>query len=67
MFSGVPKWFLQNYGPTEAYRCALFRLNLGILLVEEKYYPGLRRFFQVVKTADERQIALQSGRATASK
>jgi hypothetical protein len=25
MFSGVPKWFLQNYGPTEAYRCALFR------------------------------------------
>jgi integrase len=25
MFSGVPKWFLQNYGPTEASRCALFR------------------------------------------
>jgi hypothetical protein len=42
-------------------------LNLGILLVEEKYYPALRKFFQVVKAADERQIALQSGGATASK
>jgi len=28
MFSGVPKWFLQNYGPTEASRCALFRYNM---------------------------------------
>lgn len=42
-------------------------LNLGILLVEEKYYPALRRFFQVVKTADERQVVLQPGRAAASK
>ena len=42
-------------------------LNLGILLLEEKHYPALRKFFQVVKTADERQIVLQPGRAAASK
>ena len=42
-------------------------LNLGIVLLEAKDYPPLRKFFQVVKTADERQIVLQSGRATASK
>ena len=42
-------------------------LNFGILLLEEEHYPAVRRFFQVVKTADERQIVLQSGGATASK
>jgi hypothetical protein len=41
-------------------------LNLDILLLEQKYYPALRNFFQVVKNADEEQIVLQPGGARAS-
>jgi hypothetical protein len=42
-------------------------LNVDFLLLETKYYTALRNFFQVVKTADEEQIALQPSRASASK
>jgi len=42
-------------------------LNVDMLLLETKYYTALRNFFQVVKTADEEQIVLQPGTATAGK
>jgi len=34
-------------------------LSMDILLLEQKYYPALRNFFQVVRTADEQQVLLQ--------
>jgi hypothetical protein len=42
-------------------------LNVDFLLLETKYYTALRNFFQVVKTADEEQIVLQPGTASAGK
>jgi hypothetical protein len=42
------------------------RLNVDILLLEQKYYGALRSFFQGVRTGDEEQIVLQP-RATAAK
>jgi hypothetical protein len=42
-------------------------LNVDFLQLESKYYPALRNFFQVVRTADEHQIVLQPGAAAASK
>jgi hypothetical protein len=39
-------------------------LNIDLLLVETKYYPALRNFFQVVRTGDESQIVLQPASAT---
>jgi hypothetical protein len=41
-------------------------LNVNFLLLETKYYAPLRNFFQMVQTADEGQIILQPGRASAS-
>jgi hypothetical protein len=41
-------------------------LNIDLLLLEQKYYPVLRNFFQVVRTGDEEQIVLQPAGATAS-
>jgi hypothetical protein len=41
-------------------------LNVDLLLVETKYYPALRNFFQVVRTGDESQIVLQPATATAN-
>ena len=35
------------------------RLSIDILLVDTKYYPALRNFFQVVRTGDEEQVVLQ--------
>jgi hypothetical protein len=35
-------------------------LRIDLLLVERKFYPALRDFFQVVRTGDEAQIVLQS-------
>jgi hypothetical protein len=43
------------------------KLNVGLIILEQKYYPALRNFFQVVRTGDEEQIVLQPGGATASK
>jgi hypothetical protein len=42
------------------------KLNVDFLLLETKYYPALRNFFQTVRTGDEQQIVLQPGAATAS-
>ena len=35
------------------------KLSINILLVDTKYYPALRNFFQVVRTGDEEQVVLQ--------
>ena len=42
------------------------KLNSDILLLDTKYYPALRSFFEAVRSADEGQIVLQVGPATAS-
>jgi hypothetical protein len=42
------------------------KMTLAILLLEPKYYPALRGFFQVVRSGDEEQIVLQPGTASAS-
>jgi hypothetical protein len=34
-------------------------LNVDFLLLDTKYYPALRKFFQTVRTSDEQQIVLQ--------
>jgi hypothetical protein len=34
--------------------------------LEQKYYPALRNFFQVVRSGDEEQIVLQTEAASAS-
>jgi hypothetical protein len=39
---------------------------MDMLMLEQKYYPALRNFFQVVRTTDEEQILLQPGGTTAS-
>ncbi len=41
-------------------------LSADFLLLEPKYYPALRKFFQVVRSSDEEQIVLQPGTASAS-
>jgi len=41
-------------------------LSVDVLLLDPKYYPALRNFFQVVRTSDEEQIVLQPGTASAS-
>jgi hypothetical protein len=41
-------------------------LSVDVLLLDPKYYPALRNFFQVVRTGDEEQIVLQPGTASAS-
>jgi hypothetical protein len=43
------------------------KLDVDVLLLEAKYYPALRNFFQVVRTGDEEQIVLQPGTSSASK
>ena len=43
------------------------KLNLDLLFLDQKSYPALRNFFQVVRTGDEEQIVLQPIGATASK
>jgi hypothetical protein len=37
------------------------QLNWDFLLLEVKYYPALREFFQMVRTTDDEQIVLQPG------
>jgi transglutaminase-like putative cysteine protease len=37
------------------------KLRVDFLLLETKYYPTLRNFFQVVRKGDEQQIVLQPG------
>ncbi len=33
-------------------------LSLDILMMQTKYYPALRNFFQTVRTGDEQQVVL---------
>jgi hypothetical protein len=42
------------------------RLDVDILMLQSKFYPTLRNFFQVVRTGDEQQILLQPGESSAS-
>lgn len=42
------------------------QLTVDIVILESKYYPALRNFFQVVKTGDEEQVLLQPSAASAS-
>jgi transglutaminase-like putative cysteine protease len=42
------------------------KLKVDFMFMEPKYYPALRIFFQEVRTADEQQIILLPGSATAS-
>jgi hypothetical protein len=42
------------------------KLRVDCLIVETKYYPALRNFFQSVRNGDEEQIVLQPESATAS-
>ena len=41
-------------------------LTVEFILIEEKYYPALRNFFQQIKTADEQQVVVDVGNARAS-
>lgn len=42
------------------------KLSVDIFMVDAKYYPALRSFFQAVRSGDEEQIVLQPGAAAAS-
>ena len=42
------------------------KMNIDLVILEKKYYPALRNFFQTVRTGDEEQVVLQPGGATAS-
>jgi hypothetical protein len=42
------------------------KLIVDVLLLEVKYYPALRNFYQVVRTGDGEQIVLQPGEIHAS-
>jgi len=42
------------------------KFDVGFLLLDQKYYPALRNFYQVVRTADEEQIALTPEAQTGS-
>jgi hypothetical protein len=41
------------------------KLKVDFMILDPKYYPALRIFFQSVRAADEEQIVLQPGSATA--
>jgi hypothetical protein len=42
-------------------------LDVDFLMIEQKYYPALREFFQLVRADDEQQVILQPVGANASK
>lgn len=42
------------------------QLSLDLMLLDPKYYPALRNFFQLVRTGDEQQVVLQPIGARAS-
>jgi Domain of Unknown Function with PDB structure (DUF3857)/Transglutaminase-like superfamily len=42
------------------------QLTVNLLLLDSKYYPALRNFFQLVRTGDEEQVVLQPIGARAS-
>jgi hypothetical protein len=42
------------------------KLSVDVLILDQKYYPALRNFFQLVRTGDDEQIVLQPGTTAAS-
>jgi 1-deoxy-D-xylulose 5-phosphate reductoisomerase len=42
------------------------KLTWNFMLIDVKYYPSLRNFFQDVRTGDDQQIVLQSAAQSAS-
>jgi len=42
------------------------KMNIDLVILESKYYPALRNFFQLVRTGDDEQVVLQPGAAAAS-
>lgn len=42
------------------------KLTIDLLLLDQKYYPALRNFFQLIRTSDGVQIVLQPGEVHAS-
>ena len=42
------------------------KIDFDLVILDQKYYPALRNFFQIVRTGDEEQVVLQSGAASAS-
>jgi hypothetical protein len=42
------------------------KLRVDFILLEAKYYPALRSFYELVRTGDEEQIVLQPAAASAS-
>ena len=42
------------------------KFKVDFMLLESKYYPQLRNFFEAVRSGDEEQIVLQPGAASAS-
>jgi hypothetical protein len=43
------------------------KLKVDFMMIDTKYYPALRNFFQTVKSGDEEQIVLEPAAASASK
>jgi hypothetical protein len=43
------------------------KLKIDFIILDAKFYPALRSFYQSVRTADEEQIVLQPGATSASK
>ena len=42
------------------------KLSVDVVILEPKYYGGLRRFFQTVRSGDDQQVLLQPGAGVAS-
>jgi hypothetical protein len=42
-------------------------LTIGFMILQPKYYPALREFFQSVRSGDTQQVVLEQGEAHASK
>ena len=42
------------------------RMKSDLITLEQKFYPALRKFYEVVRTSDEEQIVLQPASTAAS-
>jgi len=42
------------------------KLNFDVVILEQKYYPALRKFFEGVRNSDEEQVVVQVAAASAS-
>jgi hypothetical protein len=42
------------------------KLEINVLLLEQRVYPALRNLFMSVRTGDEEQVVLQPGESVAS-